>query len=317
MVKDLLSSFLEVQDLSVEIGNVQVLRHISFDLGKGARLGVIGESGSGKSITARALFGDLPPNSTSTGKIRIGGNSVLDLDKGDLDTMRRTLLSLIPQNPGVTLDPSMKIQRQISEVLTPSGVDAADRALALLTQMGFDGDETEIMQRYPHQLSGGQRQRIAIAIAIGSNPELLVADEPTSSLDSLLARDMIEVIKAYAISTSSTVLLITHNLEEVSNLCTDVAVLYRGNLVEIGPVDRIFDHPQHPYTDALVKSYKELYGSRRYLERAERSSNDYVATAHFSSCPYYTSCPKAAKRCLSEAPTPISTKTGVMCHFPL
>ncbi len=294
-----------------------MLRHISLELERGSRLGVIGESGSGKSITARALFGDLPSNATFTGKIVIAGKSVLELGKRELDTIRRSLLSLIPQNPGTTLDPSMKIHRQVSEVLIASGAATDDRVLDLLARMRFDGDEPEIMQRYPHQLSGGQRQRIAIAIAIGSSPKLLVADEPTSSLDALVARDMIEVIRAYSMSTNSTVVLISHNLEEVANLCTEVAVFYRGSLVEIGPIERIFDRPQHPYTDSLIKSYNELYGSRRYLEKVEKLPASNSRSMQTSSCPYYASCPRANKRCYVETPPPIKSRVGVMCHFPM
>ncbi len=256
-----MSAFLAIEHLTVEIHNTKVLDNISFEIQRGTRLGIVGESGSGKSMTARAIFGDLPSHAAFTGKVLVEGISILELPKLELDKMRRSVLSLVPQNPGLTLDPSMKIGRQISKALTSLDKNASAAVISLLARMGFEGNEAEIINRYPHQLSGGQRQRVAIAIALASNPKLLVADEPTSSLDVLVARDIIEVIDSYSTSVQSSVVLITHNLEEVADLCSEVVVLYQGRVVEMGPVAKILSHPEHPYTNSLVGAYTQLFGT--------------------------------------------------------
>ncbi|SHE96423.1 peptide/nickel transport system ATP-binding protein [Ferrithrix thermotolerans DSM 19514] len=316
-----MSKSLVISDLTIRIGGQEVVSQITLELESGRRLGIIGESGSGKSLTVRSILGDIPRYATTEGKVVVQDRSVLELQNSDLLSLRRNTLSLVPQTPSATLDPSMKIGRQIAlasdAALTK--VVASDGVAKILRLVGFEGNELEIMNRYPHQLSGGQQQRVAVALALWSNPRVLIADEPTSSLDSILARDIVEAIKRYSDSSGASVVLVTHNLHEVIRLCSEVAILYRGHLVEHGITETVFREPMHPYSATLLQAYGYLNG--KYISRiggATVTPNDSLPTPTPKAlCPYLNDCPIAKKLC-STTPPPRVTKPGqAACHFAL
>jgi peptide/nickel transport system ATP-binding protein len=250
-------TLLEVEQLTVRFGRRQrtAIHDVSFSIEQSARLGLIGESGSGKTVTALALMGLLPQNATVTGSIRVNGVPVLDLDEHSYSRLRGDAMSMVFQEPMTALDPTMKVGRQVAEVLLLHSRHQAgasrESVIAMLERVGLDG-AGRIADSYPHQLSGGQRQRVCIAMALINSPDLVICDEPTTALDVTVQAKVLQVLNEVLDAEGAACLFISHDLAVVSQVCDQVMVMLDGQIVETGPVARIFNHPKHPYTKGLV-----------------------------------------------------------------
>lgn len=275
---------LEVKDLKVNFdtpsGVLQAVRSVSFELNEGETLAIVGESGSGKSVTSKAVMRLLPKNATvESGQILYDGENLLDFDEKKMTKIRGKKIAMIFQDPASSLDPIMKIGKQITEtiLLNADGQkitkkQAKERALELMREVGIPEPELRFLQ-YPFELSGGMRQRIVIAIALSSNPEILICDEPTTALDVTIQAQILDLIDKLKEERKLSVLFITHDLGVVAKMADRVAVTYAGKIVEYGTVEEIFYKPKHPYTWALLSSMPDVDVKDR-LEAIEGSPPD-------------------------------------------
>ena len=243
-------------------GMVRAVRDVSFDLYKGETLAIVGESGSGKSVTARSLMGILAPNAVvDAGLILYDGVNLLDLKEDEFHKYRGNRLGMIFQDPLSSLNPIMKIGKQLTESMLLnekiSKKEARERALQLLAGVGIS-DPKRRYNQYPFELSGGMRQRVVIAIALSANPEILICDEPTTALDVTIQVQILELINSIKEERKLSVSFITHDMGVVANMADRIAVMYAGKIVEYGTADEIFYHPAHPYTWALLASIPDL-----------------------------------------------------------
>ncbi|UCD15576.1 MAG: ABC transporter ATP-binding protein [Candidatus Omnitrophota bacterium] len=260
-----MEGIIEVKNLNVTytgIKEVQALREISFCVGKGEILGVVGESGSGKSTLAYAFLNLLPSDSKKTGRILFNNEDILSLKRGELEKLRGRQVSMIFQEPAATFNPVLSIGYQFEEILDKrAGIKRKDDRRKIITD-SFNkvrlADYTRIMRSYPHQLSGGQLQRASIAMAISLKPAVLIADEPTSSLDVTIESQIINLFRDLRDSFNLTIIFITHNLDLVKALCDRAVVLYQGEIREIASSRELFVSPKDNYTVSLIKSFKEL-----------------------------------------------------------
>ncbi len=246
---------LDVDNLSIAIDGRTVVRDLSFSLATGERLGIIGESGSGKSVTALAVLGLLPQNAVATGSVRLDGQQLLGLRDRELAAIRGKQVGIVFQEPRTALNPIRTIGRQLVEPLLIHGLvtkrDAVDVAIELARTVKLPDPES-IVRLYPHQLSGGQRQRVGIAIALACNPTLLIADEPTTALDVTIQAEIIALFDALVDDRGSSLVFITHDLAVLSNVTTKAIVMADGEVVEHGRVVDLLGAPQHPITKSLV-----------------------------------------------------------------
>ena len=257
---------LQVKDLVVSFrayaGKVQAVRGVSFDLFKGETLAIVGESGSGKSVTTKAVLGILPKNGMiENGEIWYQGEDMAKYEEKDFYKIRGKKISLVFQDPLSALNPIMKIGKQIMEALILSlkmpKAEAKKKALDLMKAVGIPEAEVRFEQ-YPFQFSGGMRQRIVIAIALASDPEILVCDEPTTALDVTIQAQILDLINEMKAKANVSVIFITHDMGVVANMADRICVMYAGKIVETGTVDEIFYEPAHPYTWALLSSMPDL-----------------------------------------------------------
>ena len=251
--------FLRVQDLGVRFGDTDVVRNVSFTVSKGQTVALVGESGSGKSVTALSILQLLPyPQAQHpTGTIHIGDTQVVGADNASLQAIRGASVSMIFQEPMTSLNPLHTVGKQIGETLrVHAGLTRAQarmRALELLQLVRLPDPEARLAA-YPHQLSGGQRQRVMIAMALANEPQLLIADEPTTALDVTIQQQILELLQSLQSRLGMGLLLITHDLGIVRNMADHVHVMTQGEIVEHGPCERVFAEPQHPYTQRLLKA---------------------------------------------------------------
>ena len=265
-----MSALLEVRDLRVTLatarGPAEALRGVSFALDRGATLGLIGESGCGKSMTALALMGLLPEGASVAGSIRFAGRELTTLDEDALCALRGDRIAMVFQEPMTALNPLHPIGRQIAEPLRlHRGLGAAAaraEALRLLERVQLP-KARERLAAYPHQLSGGQRQRVVIAIALACGPDLLIADEPTTALDTTVQREVLDLLDELRRDTGMALLLISHNLDVMAARVEQLAVMYAGSIVESGPTRALFERRAHPYTRGLFAARPRLGTDRR------------------------------------------------------
>ncbi|MDO4432284.1 MAG: ABC transporter ATP-binding protein [Aerococcaceae bacterium] len=257
---------LSVRDLEVSFksfaGKVQAIRGVSFDLHKGETLAIVGESGSGKTVTSRSIMRLLGKNAViEKGSILFNDSDLVTTSEKDMQQIRGSQIAMIFQDPMTSLNPTLSIGRQLMEVLQKHrGMkrdEALQEAIELLTLVGIKQPEDRLKD-YPHQFSGGQRQRIVIAIALAGDPEVLIADEPTTALDVTVQAQIIELLQDIQRQKGMAIIFITHDLGVVANVADRVAVMYAGRFVEIGPVDDVYYHPQHPYTWGLLSAMPTL-----------------------------------------------------------
>ncbi|MEH7126418.1 ABC transporter ATP-binding protein [Bacillus sp. JJ1773] len=262
-----MEKILEVKDLEVSFqtygGNVKAVRGVSFDLYKGETLAIVGESGSGKSVTSQTIMKliPMPPGKITGGQILFNGEDIVPKTDKQMEKIRGKEISMIFQDPMTSLNPTMKIGYQIMEGLIKhqnmSKQAAKARAVELLSLVGIPMPERRVNQ-YPHEFSGGMRQRAMIAIALAANPKLLIADEPTTALDVTIQAQILDLMKDLQSKMDTSIIFITHDLGVVANVADRVAVMYAGQIVEMGTVDEIFYDPRHPYTWGLLASMPSL-----------------------------------------------------------
>ena len=257
---------LSVKNLQVSFqtfdGKVQAVRGIDFDLKKGETLAIVGESGSGKSVTTRSIMQLLSDNAlVENGEIIFEQENILEKSESEMQQIRGKKIAMIFQDPMTSLDPTMKVGLQVAESMIKhlklSKKEALQQAVQLLEQVGIPNAEKRVND-YPHQFSGGQRQRIVIAIALACNPDILIADEPTTALDVTIQAQILELLKEIQQKQGTSIIFITHDLGVVANVADRVAVMYAGKIVEYGLVDEIFYNPRHPYTWGLLCSMPSL-----------------------------------------------------------
>ncbi|RWB08098.1 MAG: ABC transporter ATP-binding protein [Mesorhizobium sp.] len=300
---------LELTDLSVAYRvagrNRAVLRNLSLTIGQGEAYGLVGESGCGKSTVALTVVRYLPRNGSITGgAISLDGQNVMKLDAEALRRARAESVSMVYQDPGKALNPSIRVGRQLTEIFELGGVSgqaATDRAIAMLNRVRIS-DPVSVMQRYPHQLSGGMQQRVAIAMALANDPSMLILDEPTTGLDATVEAEVLDLIAQLRQELSASILFISHNLAVVSNMCDRVGVLYAGMLVEEGPTEVVFNDPRHPYTVALLRCLPRG-GQRKDQGRLDTIPGFLPGIgADIKGCAFADRCALADDRCRNELP---------------
>jgi len=301
---------LEVKRLRVEFptrrGTLVAVDDVSFAIAPGEVLGVVGESGAGKSLTGSAVIGLLePPGRIGSGEIRLEGERIDDLPPERMRRIRGRRIGAIFQDPLTSLNPLYTVGEQLVEtILTHLDVGKAQaraRALKLLAEVGIPAPEARI-DHYPHQFSGGMRQRVVIALAICAEPRLIVADEPTTALDVSIQAQIITLLKRLARQHGAAVMLITHDMGVIAETADRVAVMYAGRIAELGPVREVIHAPRHPYTAGLMGSIPKVGQAKRHGRLAQIDGAMPRLTAIPPGCAFNPRCPKRFARCTAERP---------------
>jgi oligopeptide/dipeptide ABC transporter ATP-binding protein len=315
---------LDVNNLTVEFptddGVVQAVRGVSYQLRRGDSLGIVGESGSGKSVTSLAVLGLLPNTARISGSVKLAGRELLGLSEKDYSGLRGNKIAMIFQDPLTSLNPVYRVGYQISEaVLAHNDVSkkaAKDRAIELLRLVGIPFPEQRV-DSYPHEMSGGMRQRAVIAIAMANNPDVIIADEPTTALDVTVQAQVLEALEAARAETGAAMVLITHDLGVIAGHTDRICVMYAGKLVEKGSIDDVFYEPRMPYTLGLLGSLPRLDETGR--ERLTPIVGSPPSLLNLPpGCPFTPRCPLAQDICEREEPDlfPTSSPTHLAaCHF--
>ncbi len=310
---------LSVRDLGVAFGAVQPLSGVSFAVGKGETLGIVGESGSGKSLTAMSVMGLLPLSGgrITGGKVEFDGQDLTKLSERAYRKLRGGRIGLITQNPMTSLDPLKKIGPQVDDVaklhMGLSEQAARARTEEILGTLRIP-EPALICERYPHQMSGGMKQRIVIAMALAADPDVLIADEPTTALDVTVQAQIIRLLDDLVKERDLALVLITHDMSVVAQTCDKVVVMYAGRAVEHGPVETIFDRPRHPYTQALIACIPRGLDEATRLTGIEGTVPTVVN--YPSGCPFHPRCPRAEAICATDPPGfSVEGDSAAACHF--
>ena len=299
---------LEVKNLRVEFptrrGTLVAVDDVSFTIGRGEVLGVVGESGAGKSLTGMAIIGLLePPGRIAAGEIRLDGERIDNLSPERIRRLRGRRIGAIFQDPLTSLNPLYTVGQQLTETilahLPVSRQEARERAVALLVEVGIPAPEQRIDQ-YPHQFSGGMRQRVVIALALSAEPELIIADEPTTALDVSIQAQIIGLLKRLCRERSAAVMLVTHDMGVIAETADRVAVMYAGRLAEVGPVREVIHTPKHPYTVGLMGSIPKIAQTRSRLAQIDGAMPRLNAIP--TGCAFHPRCPRQFARCTVERP---------------
>jgi len=292
---------------------VKAVDGVSLDLAEGETLGIVGESGSGKTVTCLSAMNLIPqpPGYFPSGEILFGGQDVLRMSRRELEAMRGDRVSMIFQDPMTSLNPYLTVERQLTEVLEVhqrvSRVAARQRSIEMLGRVGIPDPETRIGQ-YPHQFSGGMRQRVMIAMALLCEPQLLIADEPTTALDVTIQAQILDLIRELKQEFNTSVVLITHDLGVVAGVTDQLIVMYAGKIVEQGPTEQVFARPAHPYTRGLLNSIPRL--DEAIHEELEAIPGLPPDLAHLpAGCPFHPRCELADERCSQEFPERVDVAT--------
>ena len=308
-------SLLQVKNLRVEFptrrGTLVALDDVSFDIAPGEVLGVVGESGAGKSMTGAAIIGLLePPGRIARGEVLLEGRRIDNLPYEQMRQIRGRQIGAIFQDPLTTLNPLYTIGRQLAETMTthlPIGPgEAREKAIVWLELVGIPAARERI-DSYPHQFSGGMRQRVVIALALCAEPKLIVADEPTTALDVSIQAQVIAMLKTLAREKGTAMMLVTHDMGVIAETADRVAVMYAGRIVEIGPVRQVVRHARHPYSQGLMGSIPPL---DRRVDRLQQIDGAMPRlTAIPRGCAYNPRCPRVFDRCRDERPELIDAGT--------
>jgi len=301
-------SLLEVRHLIVEFphrrGTLRALDDVSFSTAPGEILGVVGESGAGKSLTGAAIIGLLePPGRVAGGQILLEGQRIDHLTGEAMRQVRGRQIGAIFQDPLTSLNPLYSIGRQLIETIQThlklSHAQARQRAIELLQDTGIPAAEQRL-EHYPHQFSGGMRQRVVIALALAAEPRLIVADEPTTALDVSIQAQIIQLLKRVCRERGAAVMLITHDMGVIAETCARVAVMYAGRIAEIGPVHDVIHQPAHPYTAGLMAAIPDMEQDREQLAQIDGAMPRLGAIPR--GCAFNPRCPRAFERCRVERP---------------
>ena len=309
-------SLLQVKNLVVEFpsrhGTLRALDDISFDIAPGEILGVVGESGAGKSLTGASIIGLLePPGRVASGQIVLEGQRIDHLSADQMRHIRGRKIGAIFQDPLTSLNPLYSIGKQLTETIlahlpvTPK--EARQRAIDLLKDTGISAAEQRI-DHYPHQFSGGMRQRVVIALALAAEPQLIVADEPTTARDVSIQAQIISLLKKVCKDRGAAVMLITHDMGVIAETCDRVAVMYAGRIAEIGPVHEVINHPAHPYTAGLMASIPDMESDRERLNQIDGAMPRLNAIPE--GCAFNPRCPQAFERCRQERPDLVNARAN-------
>ncbi|MBR2805158.1 MAG: ABC transporter ATP-binding protein [Oscillospiraceae bacterium] len=302
-----MEDLLKIEDLYVEYrvgGTVaKAINGVDLTIGKGEALGLVGESGAGKTTTALSVLNLLPEKIgfITKGKITFDGRSVLDMSDKEMSGIRGSEISMVFQNPLTSLNPVFTVGHQVEMVLEHhkhlNKKEARAEAVKLFAMVGIPEYR---LDDYPHQFSGGMRQRVGIAAALACSPELLIADEPTTALDVTIQAQILEMMKDLQKKYSTSLLMITHNLGIIAELCQKVAIMYGGKIVEYGTVEEVFNHPKHWYTIGLINAIPKLKGERERLE----SIPGLVANSQDlpGGCSFHPRCRYCTEQCMNEIP---------------
>ena len=299
---------LDVDSLNVEFNingkYFHAVNDVSFHIKEGETLGLVGESGCGKSVTSLALVRLLSKSARVNGNVVYKGRNLLEISKREMQQARGDEISMIFQEPMTSLNPVYKIGSQITEALKLhnkiTGSQADRQSIEMLKKVGIARPD-EIMENYPHQLSGGMRQRVMIAIAMICNPSLLIADEPTTALDVTIQAQILELMKGLSHDFGTSILLITHDLGVVAEMCDRVAVMYAGYIIEQGTVDDIFFNTNHPYTQGLLNAIPKM--DVLYKERLQPIVGNVPSLVKMpSGCRFAARCPRVIDQCKYELP---------------
>ena len=314
---------LSVRDLRVAFhtrrGRLVALDGVSFDIAPGEILGVVGESGAGKSLTGTAVIGLLdPPGRIDGGEIWLEGRRIDTLSPAEMRRVRGRQIGAIFQDPLTSLHPLLTVGAQLEETIRthlPLGrAEAKARAVALLREVGIPAPETRVSQ-YPHQFSGGMRQRVVIALALAAEPKLIIADEPTTALDVSIQAQITALLRRLCRTHGTGVMLVTHDMGVIAETADRVAVMYAGRLVELGAVDQVVRAPRHPYTAGLMASIPRMGKREDVLAQIEGSMPRLGAIP--PGCAFSPRCPSASARCTVEVPTLPASGTGAACWHPV
>ena len=318
-------SLLQVQNLVVEFptrrGTLRALDDISFDIAPGEILGVVGESGAGKSLTGASIIGLLePPGRVAGGQIVLQGQRIDQLSADQMRHIRGRKIGAIFQDPLTSLNPLYTIGRQLTETilahLPMSPSQARQRAIELLQDTGIPAAEQRI-DHYPHQFSGGMRQRVVIALALAAEPQLIVADEPTTALDVSIQAQIISLLKKVCKDRGAAVMLITHDMGVIAETCDRVAVMYAGRIAEIGPVREVINQSAHPYTRGLMACIPDMDSDRENLNQIDGAMPRLNAIP--KGCAFNPRCPQVHERCGQERPELMpagATRAACWLHHP-
>src|SRR5436189_2824980 len=299
------SSVLEVKDLHVwfdldEGGKLHAVQGVSFDLAKGERFGLVGESGCGKTTTSLARMGLLPPSATVSGEVRVDGRDILSGGEATIRPYRWNDIAMVFQGAMNALNPVKRVGAQIVEPMELHGIAEGEEARGtsreLLEMVGIPKAAAE---RYPHEFSGGMRQRAAIAMALACKPKILLADEPTTALDVMVQAQILELLTGLARDLGLALVLVTHDLPVVAQVCERAAVMYAGEIVEAGPTESLYHDPRHPYTRLLFAATPDLYGQDAVISIPGAPPRLDTETA---GCPFRPRCDVPLERCAGEHP---------------
>lgn len=312
-------TLLEIKDLCVEFktmaGTVHAVDHLSYTLHRGEKLGIVGESGSGKSVSSLAMMQLIPnpPGKVTGGQILYNGKDLVKLSEREMQKIRGNEISMIFQEPMTSLNPIIRCGKQIAESLRlhrgMKKKEAMEEAIKMMQAVGIANPQARAYE-YPHQMSGGMRQRVMIAMAMSSNPKVLIADEPTTALDVTIQAQILHLLLELQKKNNMSIILITHDLGVVAQTCKRVAVMCGGYVVEEGTVEEIFLHPGHPYTQALIASMPRVGGTfEQFLERDLSDGNGDL-------CPFLNRCKYADKTCEACLPKYYEASEGhrIFCH---
>lgn len=308
---------LNIKDLSIhyitEDGDVKAVNGLNIKLNKGETLGLVGETGAGKTTTALGVMRLVPnpPGKIVKGEIIFDNTDLLQVSEDEMRTIRGNKISMIFQDPMTSLNPVMTVGEQIAEVIEihqdVNKEEASKKAAEMLELVGIPGARKN---DYPHQFSGGMKQRVVIAIALACNPELLIADEPTTALDVTIQAQVLDMMNNLKNEFGTSMMLITHDLGVVAQVCDKVAIMYGGEIIEAGPIQDIFENTRHPYTKGLFGSIPNLEEEVKRLSPIKGLMPD--PTDLPSGCKFHPRCPHAAKICAEQIPAATETESGHM-----
>jgi oligopeptide transport system ATP-binding protein len=311
-------AILEVKNLRTyfytDEGVVKAVDDVSFSLRKGEVIGIVGESGSGKSVANLSVMNLIlsPPGRILGGEVLFNGEDILKLKEKQLQKIRGARISMIFQDPMTSLNPFLKISTQLIEtIMLHQNLDkkqAREKAIEMLAMVGIPA-AAERIDSYPHQFSGGMLQRVMIAMALSCNPEILIADEPTTALDVTIQAQILDLMKDLTRKLGTAVILITHSLGVVAGMCDNIYVMYAGRVVELGTAEQIFETPQHPYTRGLIKSVPRL--DRRNRDRLFSIPGQPPNVIDLPPCcPFFPRCSEAVERCKTAYPEQVDFGNG-------